>query len=140
MGLPPGVVPVISIVDSMTTMASATLTAETTGTTLTANCSDIASNPAGSVMFGPIMIDTTPPVLTVAATANNVPYTAGTWTNQSVTVTYACFDNASPHNVNSGLAANSPSGSQTYTQDTPATGVNAPVDEFTVTAAGVSEE
>lgn len=40
-----------------------------------------------------INIDETPPVITAsAATADGNPYLAGTWTNQSVTVTFSCID------------------------------------------------
>jgi alpha-tubulin suppressor-like RCC1 family protein len=50
-----------------------------------------------------IQLDTTPPTITVTRTnADGSVYTPGTWTNQSVTVTYTCSD------VTSGfLAANS---------------------------------
>ena len=98
---------------------------ETSSGSSTGTCTDLAGN-VSTVTFSPIMIDKTPPVLTVsAATADNNPYSAGVWTNQNVTVTYACADNASPLSVNSGLAAGSPTGSQTFTQETPIAGTSA---------------
>lgn len=46
------------------------------------------------------------------ATANGAPYTAGSWTNQSVTVSFSCAD------AGAGVAANNPApASQSFTQD-----------------------
>ena len=43
-----------------------------------------------------IVGDTQPPTITVSATkADNTPYTAGTWTNQTVTVHFTCNDTGS---------------------------------------------
>src|SRR6185503_18037792 len=40
-----------------------------------------------------ILDDTTPPTITATAKkADNTPYTAGTWTNQTVTVHFTCSD------------------------------------------------
>ncbi len=83
--------------NSLTSVATVTLTANTTvlGTTLSASCQDLAGNNAQPASFGPILIDKTPPVVTATAnlTSSNGPaYTAGTWTNQSVVVTFACSD------------------------------------------------
>ena len=79
----------------LTTMAAVVLTAETKSTTLTANCQDVAGNPATAVQFGPVQIDKTPPAISASAMAGGAPYTAGTWTNQSVVVTFACTDTLS---------------------------------------------
>jgi len=68
------------------------LGAETAGTTLSASCSDVAANPATALPFGPIMIDKTPPTVVGSATTPNGPYTPGAFTNQPVTVTFACQD------------------------------------------------
>jgi Tol biopolymer transport system component len=60
--------------------------------TVNASCTDNAGN-VGSLTSGAIDIDTTNPV--VAATyknADGTAYTPGTWTNQSVTVTFSCTD------------------------------------------------
>ncbi len=104
--------------NSLTSIATVTLVAETSGTTLSGACQDLAGNNAVPVQFGPIMIDKTPPVLTVmATTAPNVMYNAGTWTNQNITVTYGCVDNASPANVNSGVASFVPV-QQTFSTET----------------------
>ena len=97
---------------------------ETSNGSSTGTCTDKAGN-VSSVTFSPIMIDQTPPVLTVATTnADSSVYTPGKWTNQSVTVTYTCNDNASPLNVNSGLAAGSPTAAQTFTQETTSAGTS----------------
>jgi len=83
--------------NSLTSVATVTLTANTpfAGTTLSASCQDLAGNNAQPASFGPILIDTTPPVVTATAnlTSSNGPaYAAGSWTNQSVVVTFACSD------------------------------------------------
>lgn len=41
------------------------------------------------------VVDTSPPVLTVGATAGGQPYSFGAWTNADVIVTFACTDNGS---------------------------------------------
>ena len=83
--------------NSVTSVATVTLAANTplAGTTLNASCQDLAGNNALPASFGPILIDTTPPIMTATAnlTSSNGPaYTVGTWTNQSVVVTFACAD------------------------------------------------
>ena len=101
------------------------LNTETSNGSSTGTCTDKAGN-VSSVTFSPIKIDQTPPVLTVATTnADSSAYTPGKWTNQSVTVTYTCNDNASPLNVNSGVAASSPTAPQTFTHETTSTGTSA---------------
>ncbi len=92
---------------ALTSIATVTLTAETTGATLTANCQDFAGNNAVQAQFGPIMIDKTPPALSATAVAGLNPYTAGAWTNQNVRVTYTCVDDLSPV-ANSGVAFYAP--------------------------------
>ena len=63
------------------------VTASTSGT-----ATDNAGNSADA-SFGPIQIDNTNPTITASATkADASPYTAGTWTNQTVTVHYTCGD------------------------------------------------
>ena len=83
--------------NALTSIATVTLTANTAlaGTTLNASCQDLASNNAQPVSFGPILIDTTPPTVTATAnlvSSNGPAYTAGSWSNQSVVVTFACSD------------------------------------------------
>jgi hypothetical protein len=71
------------------------LTAETTGTTVTSagQCVDNAGNSDTSASVGPIRIDKTAPVISSSAVnADASPYTAGTWTNQTVTVSFTCAD------------------------------------------------
>jgi hypothetical protein len=81
--------------NSLTSVATVTLTADTLSTALNASCQDLAGNNAQPVSFGPIWIDTTPPTVTATATTSIGAYTAGTWTNQSVVVTFACTDSLS---------------------------------------------
>jgi hypothetical protein len=104
-GLPPmGATVAYQQPDKLHSIATVTLTAETTGVTLTANCQDFAGNNAQQQSFGPVLIDKTPPVVTGTATAgpSNAPYSAGTWTNQSpVTVTFSCSDSLSGPNLSS---------------------------------------
>ena len=83
--------------NALTSAATVTLTANTSvaGATLNASCQDLAGNNAPPVSFGPILIDTTAPTVTSTANLNNSSgsvYTPGTWTNQSVVVTFACGD------------------------------------------------
>jgi hypothetical protein len=82
----------------LTSVATATLTANTPGATLNASCQDLAGNNAQQVSFGPIQIDTTPPTVTATANLNSSTgpaYTAGSWTNQSVVVSFGCSDSLS---------------------------------------------
>jgi hypothetical protein len=76
-------------------------------------CIDAAGNFDSSETFSPIKIDKTGPVITATAKkADLSTYTAGTWTNQSVTVTFSCAD------TGSGLATNTVGGGGTLTTDT----------------------
>jgi hypothetical protein len=104
--------------NALTSVASVTLTAETPGTTLNSTCQDLAGNIAQPVSFGPIQIDKTPPTVTATAnlvSSNGPVYTAGTWTNQSVVVTFACSDSLSGVKPGS-ITASTTFGSQgTYT-------------------------
>jgi hypothetical protein len=76
------------------------VTTATTNGTVTGVCTDTAGNSSsttfGSVSSG-IDIDLTLPIATATATTTNnsnvvVPYTAGTWTNHDVVVTFHCTD------------------------------------------------
>ena len=100
--------------NALTSTATVTLTANTTlaGATLSASCQDLAGNSAPPVSFGPILIDTTPPTVTATANLNSPTgpvYTSGTWSNQSVVVTFACSD------ALSGVKPGSIMGSNDYT-------------------------
>lgn len=82
--------------DTLHSIATVTLTAETTtsGATLAANCQDFAGNNAQQQMFGPVLIDKTPPTLTFGAItpASN----ANGWNNTTpVTISYTTADNLS---------------------------------------------
>jgi len=67
----------------------ADVTVSTEGVTplVSGTATDNAGNSA-SATFGPIKIDKTPPTIT----ADGGAYTAGTWTNQNVTVHFTCSD------------------------------------------------
>ena len=57
------------------------------------SCTDIAGNEADPIIFGPIMVDKTEPVISaLAVKADTTAYTAGTWTKQNVTVGFSCGD------------------------------------------------
>jgi hypothetical protein len=88
------------------TVAGATVSGEgaNQSVTSTGTCADVAGNVTDPVSFGPINIDQTKPVITArATTADGQPYTPGVWTNQHVTVAFACADTGA---VQSGLATN----------------------------------
>jgi hypothetical protein len=53
------------------------------------SCTDLAGNFSTS-SFGPIRIVKTAPTLTVFLTAGGAPYSPGSWSNQSVSVTFNC--------------------------------------------------
>lgn len=63
------------------------------GQSVTGTAVDLAGNSATATQGG-IKIDETPPNMKVASikTADGKDYTPGTWTNQAVTVTFACTD------------------------------------------------
>jgi len=70
------------------------VTTEGVTTTVTGACTDAAGNSASASATA--SIDKTKPVITASAkTADGNPYTPTTWTNQSVTVTFVCTDEAS---------------------------------------------
>jgi hypothetical protein len=77
--------------------------------TSTGDCIDNAGNNADPSTFSPIKIDKTKPVITATATkADSSTYVANTWTNQTVTVSFACADNAGT--ANSGVASSTLTG------------------------------
>src|SRR5439155_877560 len=77
------------------TSADDSFSSETAGANATGSCSDNAGN-SDSVTFGPIKIDKTKPTVTASAKkADNSAYSAGTWTNQNVTVSFNCADTGS---------------------------------------------
>jgi hypothetical protein len=101
---------------------STDVTAETTGTTVDSSgaCTDKAGNPAAGTSFGPIKIDKTAP--TIEASARTLPlpgavYSAGTWTNKSVRVTFTCTDTGG-----SGTQTDTASGDTDVTAETSASG------------------
>jgi IPT/TIG domain len=87
----------------------------TTNETVSGTCTDQAGN-SSTVTFGTatvgIRIDRTLPVATATATTTSnsgatVPYTAGSWTNHDVVVTFHCTDNGANPNQ-SGVASIDP--------------------------------
>ena len=76
---------------SSTCTQTSTSSGEGANITLTASCKDTAGN-TGSASYT-VKVDKTPPTLSASATkADGTPYVAGTWTNQPVTVHFACAD------------------------------------------------
>lgn len=55
--------------------------------------SDVAGNSSGVATISGINVDLIAPTIAASATANGSPYTAGTWINKNVTVTFSCSDN-----------------------------------------------
>lgn len=71
-------------------------------------CTDYGGNSA-TASFGPILIDQVKPRLGASATtADGRPYTAGAWTNQAVTVSFACADSSGYYH--SGIATDTVAG------------------------------
>ena len=67
-----------------------TVSADTTGTTLTCSATSAAGTGSASVT---IKRDATAPTITAAATtADGAAYSVGAWTNQTVTATFTCAD------------------------------------------------
>jgi hypothetical protein len=66
-----------------------------------------------AAQFFTVKIDKSAPTITASAATADGPYTAGTWTNKDVTVTFNCVDNPAP--PNSGVA--SVTGPQTVTTE-----------------------
>jgi predicted outer membrane repeat protein len=65
------------------------------GSSFSIGVSDLAGNSA-SAQSGSIMIDKEPPTVTASAkNADGTTYTAGTWTSQTVTVSFSCSDDLS---------------------------------------------
>jgi hypothetical protein len=59
-------------------------------------CSDLAGNTATAIDSADFKIDKAAPIISViATTADHATYTAGTWANQSVTVSFFCGDGGS---------------------------------------------
>ncbi len=74
------------------TPASTLLDSEGADQSASATCTDNAGN-TDSASFGDVDIDKTAPEASASAkTADDAAYTGGTWTNQSVTVTFDCAD------------------------------------------------
>jgi hypothetical protein len=115
-------------------------TTNTSGATanFTGTCTDKAGNPATSTLsFGPIKIDKSPPTVTASAVKGTDPnytdgtYTAGSWTNKDVKVTFDCAD-VGP----SGLTAGSADQNKTFTANTTSSGATATFDGTCVDEAG----
>jgi hypothetical protein len=75
-------------------LASATTSGEGAAVPATGTCTDNAGNAASNTQN--FKVDMTAPTITASATkADLSPYTAGTWTNQDVTVHFTCSDGGS---------------------------------------------
>jgi hypothetical protein len=114
-----------------------TLSSETSSgsfTSLGSHCVDNAGNAAVTNIFSPIKIDKTAPVISASAhNADSSAYVAGTWTHQSVTVSFSCAEAGS---VQSGIATNlTGSDGGTQSAETSAGGFSSPANHC-VDAAG----
>ena len=71
-----------------------TTSGEGVGLTVTSDgCTDVAGNSTSGVTSATFKVDKTGPAITASAkTADLNTYVAGTWTNQTVTVTFSCAD------------------------------------------------
>ena len=100
---------------SFSTSIAHTLTSGDGTKTVCAQYRDAAGNQSAT-FTDTIVLDTVKPVITATATKTDATaYSANTWTNQSVTVTFTCADNAG----GSGLATSNPiSGGGTQSADT----------------------
>jgi hypothetical protein len=89
--------------------SSTSVTINTEGTTTVSfHAADNANNVESPANTFVVKIDKTKPVITATATnADNSAYTADTWTNQSVTVSFSCSDSGS---VQSGIDTNTLAG------------------------------
>lgn len=87
-----------SVIDRESTVSSSTgcdasnVTADTSGVTFTCSATSLGGTATQSVT---IKRDATEPTITSSASANGNPYTAGSWTNQNVIVTFVCSDTGS---------------------------------------------
>ena len=100
---------------SFSTSIAHTLASGDGSKTVCAQYRDAAGNQSAT-FTDTIVLDTVKPVITATATkADTTAYSAGAWTNQSVTVAFTCADNAG----GSGLATSDPiSGGGTQSTDT----------------------
>ncbi len=82
--------------NSSTSPLDVNVSGEGQNQTVTGSCTDAAGNSASAASISDISIDKTAPSLTATAkTADNNAYTSGVWTNQTVTVHFACSDGLS---------------------------------------------
>ncbi len=100
-------------IDPNSCPATSISSGEGAGIRLTANCSDLVGNTGSASDI--VKVDKTPPSLTITAkTADGSSYTAGTWTNQDVIVSFNCSDTLS------GVSGSCPA-DQTFSSDGTAT-------------------
>ena len=74
---------------SGTNPLAVTVTSVGTNQSVTGTCTDIAGNVLTATVAN-INITRTAPAITATATAAGLPYTAGVWTNRTVTVSFSC--------------------------------------------------
>jgi hypothetical protein len=102
---------------SGTNPLSVTVTSSGDGQSVTGTCTDNAGNQTSST-FGGIDITRTAPTITAHASAGGAPYTPGTWTNQTVTVTFSCTPLSVGNqiaNLTTPVQVNGPTTNQTVT-------------------------
>ncbi len=83
---------------SGTNPLTVTVTSAGSGQTASATCTDTAGNTT-TATFSNIVITRTAPVITAAATSGGRSYSAGSWTNQAVTVTFTCTPDSTANQI-----------------------------------------
>jgi len=81
-----------SSISSLTGCDSSNVISDTAGSTFTCSATSSGGTASQSVT---IKRDATPPIISSAAAANGNPYSAGTWINQNVVVSFDCADSGS---------------------------------------------
>ncbi len=106
---------------------------------VTATCTDVAGN-ISTLSVSNINISRTAPAISVNATAAGAPYSAGTWTNKPVTVTFSC----TPISVSTQIASltlpvqvSGPTTNQTVTGTCTDTAGNSSTTTFGTASAGI---
>ncbi|HMC67863.1 MAG TPA: IPT/TIG domain-containing protein, partial [Mycobacteriales bacterium] len=124
---------------SGTNPVAITVTSAGSGQSVSAICVDNSGNSSSSSFSG-IDISTDALVITSSATAGGSPYTAGTWTNKAVTVTFACTPISTLNQVQTLTAPQQVAGPTT---NSPVTGTcsdavgNSAVTTFGTTSSGI---
>jgi IPT/TIG domain len=124
---------------SGTNPLAVTVTSVGLNQSVTATCTDVAGNVSTST-FGNINITRTAPAISATATAAGAPYTAGVWTNKTVTVTFTCIPIAIGNQIASlslPVQVNGPTTNFTVTGTCTDTAGNSSTTTFGTPSAGI---